>query len=128
LSHQRWFRCTAKTAEQEVAVSCHKIIDPQTGEQHEGTSYTTGAEDVGQWVEVNETAGNSGGYGGAISNAIFVEASGVPSNVEPPKVEGAEGKFFQVDQRLTANPGKWTGNPTSYAYVWERCKEAACKE
>jgi alpha-tubulin suppressor-like RCC1 family protein len=128
LSHQRWFRCTAKTAEQEVAVSCHKIIDPQTGEQHEGTTYTTGAEDVGQWVEVNETAGNSGGYGGAISNAIFVEASGVPSNVEPPKVEGAEGKFFQVDQRLTANPGKWNGNPTSYAYVWERCKEAACKE
>lgn len=44
---------------------------------------------------------------GGVENAI-------PINVIIPSISGTP----QVGQTLTANPGQWTNNPTSYAYQW----------
>jgi hypothetical protein len=41
----------------------------------------------------------------------------VPQNIALPSVSGTAA----VGEPLTANPGRWTGNPASYAYRWQRC-------
>ena len=40
-----------------------------------------------------------------------------PTNTQPPLISGTA----QVNQTLTALPGDWTGNPTSYGYQWFAC-------
>jgi hypothetical protein len=40
-----------------------------------------------------------------------------PTNQRPPTISGTP----EVDQKLTANEGDWTGNPTDYDYAWRRC-------
>ncbi len=40
-----------------------------------------------------------------------------PVNTTLPSVSGT----LTSGQTLTANPGAWTGSPTSYTYLWERC-------
>ncbi|HZQ04225.1 MAG TPA: hypothetical protein VFA88_09420 [Gaiellaceae bacterium] len=51
--------------------------------------------------------------------AVFVTAAvaAVPSNTSAPTVAG---RAHQGDT-LTASPGSWAGNPTSFAYQWQRC-------
>jgi hypothetical protein len=41
----------------------------------------------------------------------------VPQNLARPSISGSP----MLGQTLTANPGRWTGNPARYAYRWERC-------
>jgi hypothetical protein len=53
---------------------------------------------------------------GAAGNGQAAGAA-APSNTSPPTISGTP----QQGQTLTADPGKWTGNPTSYAYQWQRC-------
>jgi hypothetical protein len=43
-----------------------------------------------------------------------------PKIVTPPAVSGSP----QVGQTLTASAGTWTGDPTSFAYQWQRCDAA----
>lgn len=40
-----------------------------------------------------------------------------PANVDPPTISGST----VVGQTLTASPGSWTNDPTSYSYQWQRC-------
>ena len=40
-----------------------------------------------------------------------------PTNQQPPTISGKS----QVGQTLTANEGRWTGNPTDFDYSWRRC-------
>jgi len=40
-----------------------------------------------------------------------------PQNTTQPSIDGK----FMVDQKLTANNGSWSGNPTSFTYQWQRC-------
>lgn len=40
-----------------------------------------------------------------------------PANTGTPTISGTP----QVGATLTADPGTWSGNPTSYAYSWSRC-------
>lgn len=46
----------------------------------------------------------------------------VPRNVSPPTVADQEGHVPPyVGDTLVASEGRWTGQPTSYTYTWERC-------
>ncbi len=40
-----------------------------------------------------------------------------PTNTSPPAISGST----QTGNTLTANPGTWSGAPTSYSYQWRRC-------
>jgi hypothetical protein len=42
---------------------------------------------------------------------------GAPVNDSPPSISGTA----QEDQTLVADPGAWTGSPTSYSYEWRDC-------
>jgi hypothetical protein len=44
----------------------------------------------------------------------------VPQNITAPTVSGTPA----VRETLTANPGRWTGNPRGYSYAWQRCDAA----
>src|SRR6266508_932346 len=52
----------------------------------------------------------AGGGAQAMRNAA-------PANTAPPTVSGTP----KVGQQLSADPGSWSGNPTSFAYQWQRC-------
>jgi hypothetical protein len=40
-----------------------------------------------------------------------------PTNLDPPTITGTA----KVGSTLTASTGRWSGNPTGYAYSWRRC-------
>jgi hypothetical protein len=40
-----------------------------------------------------------------------------PANTKPPSIVGQP----QSGKTFTADPGSWTGNPTSFQYQWQRC-------
>ena len=46
----------------------------------------------------------------------------VPANTAIPRIAGT----VAVGGTLTATPGTWTGDPSAYAYAWERCGAARC--
>jgi hypothetical protein len=53
--------------------------------------------------------GGDGGGGGGVGGAV-------PAATSVPVITGAA----EVEQTLTASPGSWTNDPTSYTYVWRR--------
>ena len=138
LSNDKWYRCDSDITdeiggeEQELGSGC-KVIREPAGEgheevAHEGSTYTTGPADIGSYVEVDERAGNSGGYAYLKTSPVAVEAS-TPPVLETggrPKIDYPEPlktpfNDVQIEQELTANPGAWSNSATSYEYLWERC-------
>jgi hypothetical protein len=58
---------------------------------------------------------------GALSFAVTgPHAPPIARNVRPPAITGTNG----VGRTLTEQHGKWTNNPTSYRYRWQRCDSA----
>jgi hypothetical protein len=59
-----------------------------------------------------------GGFAGAGSAA----ATAKPHNTTRPSITGIP----REGRRLVGHPGVWTGNPTSFAFFWLRCKSGSC--
>jgi hypothetical protein len=91
-------------------------------------TYTLVGADAGHTMRVRVTATNADGSNTAPSapSAVIAAAisSAAPKNTTPPTIAGTA----KVGQQLTADVGSWSGNPTSFAYQWQRCDAdvAAC--
>jgi outer membrane protein assembly factor BamB len=83
-----------------------------------GSSFEPTAGDVGSTLRVKVIASNTHGSSTPVvsgaSAAVLVAA---PINETAPSIGGVP----QHDEILTANPGTWSGSPTSYDYQWRRC-------
>ena len=85
-------------------------------------TYATNADDVGDTLEVQETAANPGGRGAAaVSARTFAIRPVAPVSTSPPSISGVA----RQGATLTAIPGAWTNSPTGYAYAWFQCDPSA---
>jgi hypothetical protein len=91
-------------------------------------TYTLVGADAANTIRVRVTATNADGSNSVQSAQTAVVApatsSAAPKNTTPPTISGTP----KVGQTMTADPGSWSGNPTSFAYQWQRCDAdvAAC--
>ena len=85
-----------------------------------GTTYIVGAADLGERLRVAVTATNAGGDSEAVSAQTQPVQQALPvppTNLSAPSFLG----FPQEGETLVAQPGSWTGAPTSYSYQWFTC-------
>jgi hypothetical protein len=105
----QWLRCNGG------GNNCVKVAN---GTQK---TYTLVGADAGRTMRVEVTATNADGSSTARSAQTAVVApltsSAAPKNTAAPTITGTP----KVGQVLTANPGSWSGNPTSFSYQWQRC-------
>jgi hypothetical protein len=85
-------------------------------------TYTLVGADAGRTMRVRVTATNPDGSASAESaqTAVIAERSpspAAPKSTAPPTISGTA----RVGQQLTASEGSWSGNPTAYAFQWQRC-------
>ena len=82
-------------------------------------TYNVVGNDVGATLRVRVTAVNADGNATADSavTAVVTQQAAAPKNTERPTVSGTA----RVGQTLTADDGGWSGNPSSFAYQWQRC-------
>jgi hypothetical protein len=87
--------------------------------QATGSTYLLGSGDVGSTIRVVVTATNGTGSTPATSaqTAVVQPAPAAPVNTALPTISGSA----RQNQTLTASPGTWSGNPTSFAYQWQQC-------
>ncbi len=83
-------------------------------------TYTLTASDVGDTVEASVTATNPAGSATATSTPTGVIYPRPPTNTTPPTITPAAANPA-TGHTLTAAPGTWTNNPTSYSYTWSDC-------
>jgi len=102
----RWLRCN------QLGNSCVLLTS-------DGQTYRLGQDDVGRTLRVRVTAVNADGSTNARSEqSEVVESNAAPlNNTSRPSITGEA----RVGQELTATEGTWTGNPTSFAFQWQRC-------
>ena|GEM_PF-2029911 len=105
----QWLRCNGG------GNNCFKVAN---GTQK---TYTLVGADAGHTMRIEVTATNADGSSSARSGPTAVIApltsSAAPKNTAAPTITGTP----KAGQLLTASPGSWSGNPTSYTYQWQRC-------
>jgi hypothetical protein len=83
--------------------------------------YTLVGADAGHTMRVRVTATNADGSDSAQSaqseTVAAATSSNAPRATDHPIISGTP----RVGQTLTTDEGSWTGNPTSFAYQWQRC-------
>jgi hypothetical protein len=112
----QWLRCNA------AGNSCVTVAN--------GTQkpYTLVGADAGHTMRARVTATNADGSNSVQSDqtatVAAVTPSGTPKNTASPTISGTP----KVGQQLSADPGSWSANPTSFTYQWQRCDAdvAAC--
>jgi outer membrane protein assembly factor BamB len=87
-----------------------------------GEAYTPTAAQLGHTLEVSVSATNSSGTSTTVTSAASSPIVAAPASIVAPAITGTAAQ----GQTLTATPGTWTQNPTSYAYQWLRCAGGAC--
>lgn len=102
----RWLRCNAS------GLSCVLLAA-------DGRTYRLGADDVGKTLRVRVTAVNADGAANARSepSGVVVPNAAPLQNTSRPTITGDA----RVGEELSANEGTWSGNPTSFAFQWQRC-------
>jgi hypothetical protein len=105
----QWLRCNGG------GNNCVKVAN---GTQK---TYTLVGADAGRTMRVEVTATNADGSATARSAQTAAVApatsAGAPKNTAAPTITGTP----KAGQVLTANPGSWSANPTSFTYQWQRC-------
>jgi hypothetical protein len=83
------------------------------------STHKLGAGDVGHDLRVVVSATNAAGTTKATSEATgTVVAEKAPENKGLPSITGDA----EEGETLSASEGSWSGNPTSFGYVWEDCE------
>jgi hypothetical protein len=85
-------------------------------------TYTLVGADAGHTMRVRVTATNADGASAPAESAqtgavAAGSSSAAPKNTDRPIISGTP----RVGQTLTADEGSWSGNPTGYAFQWQRC-------
>ena len=102
----QWQRCNAS------GVSCVNIAAATQ------RTYTVATPDSGRTLRVRVTAVNADGATNARSEpTAVVPPNAGPQNTQRPSIDGEA----QVGEELAVVTGTWTGDPTSFAYQWQRC-------